>query len=115
MGVGPLRVMRNGFAVLTFSSLTPELTEDAPAGAASEPFFPFFPLLGGALAPPCTLLFLTTRPSQHRNIVVSRSHILKADSVKGSCKTHLCCSSHRQLVAALGALLRLKGDLVSPV
>jgi len=35
--------------------------------------------------------------------------------MKGSCKTYLCCSSHRQLVASLGALLRLKGDLVSPV
>ena len=54
MGVGPLRVVRHGFAVLTFSSLTPEPTEDAPAGAASEPFFPFLPLLDGALAAPCT-------------------------------------------------------------
>lgn len=62
MGAGPLHIIRNEFAVLTFSSLTPELTEDAPAGAASDPFLPFFPLLGGALAAPCTLLFLTTRP-----------------------------------------------------
>ncbi len=59
MSMGPLHVMRQEFAVLTFSSLTPELTEDAPAGAASEPFFAFFPLLVGALAPPCTPLFLT--------------------------------------------------------
>jgi len=62
-GCSTLRVMRNRVAGLTFSSLTPELTEDAPAGAASELFFPFFPLLAGALAPPCRPLSLTTRRS----------------------------------------------------
>ncbi len=67
MGVGALHFMRNKVAVLTFSSLTPELTEDAPAGAASDPFFPFFPLLAGAPAPPCTSLFLTTGRSQQRS------------------------------------------------